>query len=76
MVTIAGTNPFFGKPADRFDMGVRIAAGLIIVDVPVGSLPLLSSFTSFLLVSALLEPGVSLSTVATSACVADVAGKE
>ncbi len=76
MVTIAGTKPFFGKLADRFDKRVRIAAGLIIVDVSVGSLPLLSSFTSFLLVSALLGLGMSLSTVATSAYVADVAGKE
>jgi len=76
LVTIAGTDPFFGKLSDRFDRLVRIAAGLINVDVPVSSLPLLSSFTSFLLQSALLGPGVSISTVATSVCVADVAGKE
>lgn len=41
-----------------------------------GSLPLLSSFAMFLLVSALLGLGMSLSTVATSAYVADVARKE
>jgi MFS family permease len=76
VLIIAGTKPFFGKLADRFDKRVQIAAGLIIVGVSVGSLPLLSSFTSFLLVSALLGLGMSLSTVATSAYVADVAGKE
>jgi MFS family permease len=76
VLIIAGTKPFFGKLADRFDKRVQIAAGLIIVGVSVGSLPLLSSFTSFLLVSALLGLGMSLSTVATSAYVAEVAGKE
>ncbi len=76
VLIIAGTKPFFGKLADRFDKRVQIAAGLIIVGVSVGSLPLLSSFTSFLLVSALLGLGMSLSTVATSAYIADVASKE
>jgi len=76
VVIIAGTKPFFGKLADRFEKRIQIAAGLIIVGVSVGSLPLLSSFTSFLLVSALLGLGMSLSTVATSAYVADVARKE
>jgi MFS family permease len=42
----------------------------------VGSLPLVSSFVMFLLVSALLGLGMSLSTVATSAYVADIARKE
>ena len=73
---IAGTKPFFGKLADRFDKRVQIAAGLIIVGFSVGSLPLLSSFAMFLLVNALLGLGMSLSTVATSAYVADVARKE
>ena len=76
VLIIAGTKPFFGRLADRFDKRVQIAAGLIIVGVSVGSLPLLSSFSSFLLVSALLGLGMSLSTVATSAYVADVARKE
>lgn len=76
VLIIAGIKPFFGRLADRFDKRVQIAAGLIIVGVSVGFLPLLSSFTSFLLVSALLGLGMSLSTVATSAYVADVARKE
>jgi len=76
VLIIAGTKPYFGRLADRFDKRVQIAAGLIIVGFSVGSLPLLSSFAMFLLLSALLGLGMSLSTVATSAYVADVARKE
>jgi len=76
VLIIAGTKPYFGRLADRSDKRVQIAAGLIIVGFSVGSLPLLSSFAMFLLVSALLGLGMSLSTVATSAYVADVARKE
>jgi MFS family permease len=76
VLIIAGTKPYFGRLADRFNKRVQIAAGLIIVGFSVGSLPLLSSFAMFLLVSALLGLGMSLSTVATSAYVADVARKE
>jgi MFS family permease len=76
VLIIAGTKPFFGRLADRFDERIQIAAGLIIVGFSVGSLPLMSSFSLFLLVSALLGLGMSLSTVATSAYVADVARKE
>jgi MFS family permease len=76
VLIIAGTKPYFGRLADRFDKRVQIAAGLIIVGFSLGSLPLLSSFAMFLLVSGLLGLGMSLSTVATSAYVAEVAGKE
>jgi MFS family permease len=76
VLIIAGTKPYFGRLADRFDKRVQIAAGLIIVGFSVGSLPLVSSFEMFLLVSALLVLGMSLSTVATSAYIADVARKE
>jgi MFS family permease len=76
VLIIAGTKPYFGRLADRFDKRVQIAAGLIIVGFSVGSLPLVSSFEMFLLVSALLGLGMSLSTVATSAYVTDVARKE
>jgi MFS family permease len=76
VLIIAGTKPFFGKLADRFDKRVQIAAGLLILGCSVGAIPLVSSFTLFLLVSSLLGLGMSLSTVATSAYVADVAKKE
>ena len=76
VLIIAGTKPFFGKLADRFDKRVQIAAGLIIVGCSVAAIPLVSSFTLFLLVSAIIGLGMSLSTVATSAYVADIAQKE
>ncbi len=76
VLIIAGTKPFFGKLADRFDKRIQIAAGLIIIGCSVAALPLVSSFTLFLLVSATLGLGMSLSTVATSAYVADIAHKE
>jgi MFS family permease len=76
VLIIAGTKPFFGKLADLFDKRVQIAAGLIILGCSVAAIPLVSSFTLFLLVSAILGLGMSLSTVATSAYVADIAHKE
>jgi MFS family permease len=76
VLIIAGTKPFFGNLADRFDKRVQIAAGLIILGCSVAAIPLMSSFTLFLLVSATLGLGMSLSTVATSAYVADIAQKE
>lgn len=76
VLIIAGTKPFFGKLADRYDKRVQIAAGLIIIGCSVAAIPLVSSFTHFLLVSATLGLGMSLSTVATSAYVADIAHKE
>jgi len=76
VLIIAGTKPFFGKLADRYDKRVQIAAGLIIIGCSVAAIPLVSSFTYFLLVSATLGLGMSLSTVATSAYVADIAHKE
>ncbi|MCX6684895.1 MAG: MFS transporter, partial [Methanoregula sp.] len=76
VLIIAGTKPFFGKLADRFDKRVQIAAGLLILGCSAGAIPLVSSFSLFLLVSAALGLGMSLSTVATSAYVADVAKKE
>ncbi len=76
VLIIAGTKPFFGKLADQFDKRVQIAAGLIIIGCSVAAIPLVASFTLFLLVSATLGLGMSLSTVATSAYVADIAQKE
>ena len=76
VLIIAGSKPFFGKLADRFDKRVQIAAGLVIIGCSVAAIPLVSSFTPYLLVSAMLGLGMSLSTVATSAYVADVAQKE
>lgn len=76
VLIIAITKPFFGRLADRFDKRVQIAAGLIIIGCSTGTIPLVSSFSLFLIVSSLLGLGMSLSTVATSAYVADITKKE
>lgn len=76
VVIIAGTKPFFGTLADRFDKRIQIPAGLIILAVSVVCVPFTLEFSAILLVSATFGLGMSLSTVATSAYVADVAKKE
>jgi len=76
VVVIAGTKPFFGRIADRVDKRIQIVAGLAITGGAVAMIPLAATFVQFLLVSAIFGIGMSLSTVATSAYVADVAKKE
>jgi MFS family permease len=76
VLTIAATKPFFGMIADRVDKRIQIAAGLIIIGCSVAVIPCTSSFVIFLVISMIFGIGMSLSTVATSAYVADVARKE
>ena len=76
VLVIALTKPFFGRIADRVDKRVQIVIGLLVLGGSVAALPFGSSFSGFLLVSSVLGLGMSLSTVATSAYVADIAEKE
>jgi MFS family permease len=76
VVVIAGTKPFFGRIADRVDKRIQIVAGLAITGGAAAAIPFAASFAQFFLVSAVFGIGMSLSTVATSAYVADVAKKE
>jgi MFS family permease len=76
VMIIAGTKPFFGKLADRFDKRIQISAGLIILGGSVICIPFTTDFSLIILVSAVFGLGMSISTVATSAYVADVARKE
>jgi MFS family permease len=76
VLVIAVTKPIFGMIADRIDKRIQIGAGLIITGITVAVIPVLASFDMFLLVSSLFGIGMSLSTVATSAYVADIAKKE
>lgn len=73
---IALTKPFFGRLADRVDKRVQILAGLLILGSSVAVIPFASGFAEFLLISSLIALGMSLSTVATSAYIADIAKKE
>ena len=73
---IAATKPSFGRLSDRVDRRIQIVAGLLILGCAVAAIPFAPGFFAFLLVSALFALGMSLSTVATSAYVADVAEQE
>jgi MFS family permease len=73
---IAVTKPSFGRISDRVDKRIQIIIGLFVLGGSVAAIPFASAFTAFLLISSLLALGMSLSTVATSAYVADVAEKE
>lgn len=73
---IAATKPSFGRISDRVDKRIQIVVGLFVLGCSVAAIPFASAFATFLLISALLALGMSLSTVATSAYVADVAEKE
>ena len=76
VIMIAATKPFFGRIADRVDKRVQIVGGLLITGCATAMVTLASSFAVLLLVSSLFGLGISISTVATSAYVADVARKE
>ncbi len=76
VLVIAGTKPFFGKLADRMDKRIQIAGGLILLGFSIGLISIFTSFTQFLLLSLFIGFGMSLSTVATSAYIADIAKKE
>lgn len=73
---IAATKPSFGRLSDRVDRRIQIVAGLLILGCAVAAIPFAPGFFALLLVSALFALGMSLSTVATSAYVADVAEQE
>ncbi|WP_048152661.1 MFS transporter [Methanolacinia paynteri] len=74
-LVIAATKPFFGRIADRIDKRIQIVTGLLVLGISTAAIPFASSFAVFLLVSSLIGLGISLSTVATSAYIADVAEK-
>lgn len=73
VIVIAATKPVFGRMADRADKRVQIVAGLLLLGCSVAALPFSASFAMLLLASSLCGLGMSLSTVATSAYVADMA---
>ena len=76
VLIIAATKPLFGRIADRIDKRIQIVAGLILLGCAIAIIPRGISFPWFLAVSSLIGLGMSISTVATSAYVADVARKE
>lgn len=76
VVLIALTKPFFGRVADRIDKRKQILTGVVLIGLSVAAIPFLSQFWEFVVVSILTGLGISLSTVATAAFVADVCEKK
>lgn len=76
VLLIATTKPVFGWIADRIDKRIQISAGLLLSGIAIAAIPLSSSFPHFIAISIGTGVGISLSTVATSAYVADLAKKE
>lgn len=76
VLLIAATKPVFGWIADRIDKRIQISVGLLLSGIAIAAIPLSSSFPHFIVISIGTGIGISLSTVATSAYVADIAKKE
>jgi len=76
VLMIATTKPVFGWIADRIDKRIQICVGLLLCGIAIAAIPLSSSFSHFIVISIGAGLGISLSTVATSAYVADLAKKE
>ncbi|MCK9632271.1 MAG: MFS transporter [Methanoregula sp.] len=76
VLIIAVTKPFFGRIADRIDKRIQIIAGLLVTGGAIAAVPFAATWPGFLAASAVFGLGISLSTVATSAYVADVAKTE
>jgi len=76
VISIALTKPLFGKWSDRTDRRIQIAIGLLMLGGSVAMIPVFPGLMEFIALSMLAGLGMSLSTVATSAFVADIAKKE
>lgn len=76
VLIIAVTKPFFGRIADHVDKRYQIIIGLLITGFTIAVVSFTVTFPGFLAVSAVFGLGISLSTVATSAYVADIAKKD
>lgn len=76
VLVIAATKPFFGRVADRADKRYQIVAGVLITGTAAAAVTLATGFWTILLISAVFGLGMSVSTVATSAYVAEVAKRD
>jgi MFS family permease len=76
ILAIALTKPLFGRLADTIDRRTQIMAGIIFLAFCTAAIPLSSSIVVTGAIGILFGLGLSVSTVATSTYVAEVAGKE
>jgi MFS family permease len=76
VLSLALTKPLFGKLSDKIDRRFQIILGIIILGLSLVLIPLFSNIYIIISISIVFGLGMSLSTVATSTYVADVANKE
>jgi len=76
VLSIALTKPFFGKMADKKDPRYQIMAGLMLLGVSVFLIPFCSTIILLFILTLASGLGMSLSTVATTKYIADIARKE
>ena len=76
VLSIALTKPFFGKIADVKNPVYQIMAGLMLLGLSVFMIPFCSDIMFLLILSLLSGLGMSLSTVATTKYIADIAKRE
>jgi MFS family permease len=76
VLSIALTKPLFGKLADTVDRRVQILVGIVFIAVFIAAIPLFTGIVAIAAVGILFGLAVSVSTVATSTYVADVARSE
>lgn len=76
VLVVAAAKPLFGRAADRADKPPQIAGGLLVTGAAIALLPFAPSFPSFLAVGAVIGLGLALTTVTTSAYVAEISQRE
>ncbi|PWR71622.1 MFS transporter [Methanospirillum lacunae] len=76
VLSIAITKPFFGRIADQKDPRYQIGAGVFLLGISVSLIAVSSSLVLMIVISLVSGIGISLSTVATTKYVADLAKKE
>ncbi|MFA5213298.1 MAG: MFS transporter, partial [Methanoregula sp.] len=69
-------NLSFCRLADRIDKRLQILCGILVLGCAVAAIPAGQTFYEFLVISTVLGCGMALSTVATSAYIADLARRE
>jgi len=75
ILAIAVSNPLFGRLADKINKKIQIVLGLIVTGIAIGIIGFFSSFISILIIGIIFGLGISFSTIAISAYVADITDK-
>ncbi len=70
------SQPLFGRLADRLDQRWQIMAGMILIGLIMALIPTFSSYRIIMILSLIFGFGISMTSIAVNAYVADIAAKE